>query len=55
MEREGKRALTMLDDEDLARFVPIDGIEVPAVPITWLWGVDTGSGPLQRLGRRTRW
>ena len=42
VEREGKRALSMLDDEELARFVPIEGIELPAGPAYLLLDVDTG-------------
>jgi len=42
VEREGKRALSMLDDEELARFVPIEGIELPAGPAYRLLDVDTG-------------
>ena len=42
VEREGKRALTMLDDEELARFVPIEGIEIPDGPAYRLVDVDTG-------------
>ena len=42
LEREGKRALSMLDDEELARFVPIEGIELPEGPAYRLVDVDTG-------------
>jgi hypothetical protein len=42
VEREGKRALSMLDDEELARFVPIEGVELPAGPAYRLVDVDTG-------------
>ena len=42
VEREGKRALSMLDDEELARFVPIEGIELPEGPAYLLVDVDTG-------------
>jgi len=42
VEREGKRALSMLDDEELARFVPIEGVELPAGPAYRLLDVDTG-------------
>ena len=42
VEREGKRALSMLDDEELARFVPIEGIELPPGPAYLLLDVDTG-------------
>jgi hypothetical protein len=42
VEREGRRAASMLDDEALARFVPIEGVELPAGPAYRLVGVDTG-------------
>ena len=42
VEREGKRALSMLDDAELARFVPIEGVELPAGPAYLLLDVDTG-------------
>ena len=42
VEREGKRALSMLDDEELARFVPIEGVELPDGPAYLLLDVDTG-------------
>ena len=42
VEREGKRALSMLDDEELARFVPIEGVELPSGPAYRLVDVDTG-------------
>ena len=42
VEREGKRALSMLDDGELARFVPIEGVELPAGPAYRLLDVDTG-------------
>ena len=42
VEREGKRAQSMLDDEELARFVPIEGVELPAGPAYLLFDVDTG-------------
>jgi Family of unknown function (DUF5701) len=42
VEREGKGALSMLDDEELARFVPIEGVELPAGPAYRLVDVDTG-------------
>jgi hypothetical protein len=42
VEREGKPAVSMLDDEELARFVPIEGVELPAGPAYRLVDVDTG-------------
>ena len=42
VEREGKRAASMLDDEELARFVPIESVELPAGPAYLLFDVDTG-------------
>jgi hypothetical protein len=42
VEREGKRAVSMLDDEELARFVPIEGVELPEGPAYRLVDVDTG-------------
>lgn len=42
VEREGKRALSMLDDEELARFVPIEGLDLPEGPAYRLLDVDTG-------------
>ena len=42
VEREGRRALSMLDDDELARFVPIEGVELPDGPAYLLVDVDTG-------------
>jgi hypothetical protein len=42
VEREGKRALSMLDHEELARFVPIEGVELPEGAAYRLLDVDTG-------------
>jgi hypothetical protein len=42
VEREGKPAVSMLDDEELARFVPIEGLELPGGAAYRLVGVDTG-------------
>jgi len=41
VEREGKRALSMLDDAELARFIPIEGVELPEGPAYRLVDVDT--------------
>ena len=42
VEREGASALSVLDDDELARFVPIEGVELPDGPAYLLVDVDTG-------------
>jgi hypothetical protein len=42
VEREGKPALSMFEDGELERFVPIEGLEQPAGPAYRLVDVDTG-------------
>jgi hypothetical protein len=44
VEREGANAISVLDDEELARFVPIDGVEVPEGSAYLLVDVDTWLG-----------
>ena len=42
VEREGVSAISVLDDDELARFLPIDGVELPDGPAYLLVDVDTG-------------
>ena len=42
VEREGAQAISVLDDDELARFVPIEGVELPEGAAYLLVDVDTG-------------
>lgn len=46
VEREGKRGFTTMDTEDLRRFGPIEGLELPGGPAYLLVDVDTGRDTL---------
>ena len=43
VERRGKAGFSVLEDDDLARFVPIDAVELPDGPAYLMTGVDTGA------------
>lgn len=45
-EHGGRRGFTRMSDEELARFIPIAGVEVPDAPIYLVSGVDVGAGSL---------
>jgi hypothetical protein len=42
VERDGASAISVLDDDELARFMPIEGVELPDGPAYLLVDVDTG-------------
>lgn len=46
VEREGKQGFSVMDAQEISRFQPIEGIELPKGSAYLLWDIDTGTSTL---------